>query len=61
MNGATIGGIIAAHSTMWKHMREKRNEYKPKVQEKKPGPIVEYRNSNINKWATKKPMERRVA
>lgn len=57
----TIGGIIAAHSTMWKNTKERNYEYKPNVQENKPEPMVEYRNSNINKWATKKPMERRIA
>lgn len=56
-----IGGIIAAHSTMWKNMMGRDNEYKPNVQEKKPAPIVEYRNKNINRWAMKKPIVRRVA
>lgn len=52
----TIGGILAAQSTMWKNRMERNNEYKPNVQENKPEPMVEYRDSNINKWATKKPM-----
>lgn len=66
----TIGGIVAAHSVMWHHYGENELRYaekskaqknKPNVQEKKPAPVVEYRNKNINRWAMKKPIVRRVA
>lgn len=57
----TIGGIVAAHSVMWDYYgASKHYDEEPKVQEKKPAPIVEYRNKNINRWAMKKPIERRA-
>ena len=55
----TIGGIVAAQSTMQENWFST-SHCKEKVQEEKPAPIV-YQNKNINRWAKKKPVEGRIA
>lgn len=62
MIGGTIGGIVAAQSVMWRNYGASVEHYdeEPEVQEKKSAPVVEYRNKNINRWAMKKPIERRA-